>query len=263
MLIANRLRMRRGGRPPRVPRGQTLVELGLVAPLFFMVFVGIIVLGIAVFYQQQIANAGREGARYATLHSATARCPTVSNLTPHAALLPLPNSYYACDGPAERWPKMTGAARSYVFGLNAADVQVTACWSGYWTRDTSLAWASHDEVAANADGTENEFRECTVRVFGWTPAQDESTTSSLQVINPRSGRNAAGEEIAVDCSRPFPTTTASDDMASSYAKSDSRNANQVTVLTCYAWDPPMAGFLLIPETLDMTATVTETMEYQQ
>ena len=73
-------------------RGQTMVEFALVAPLFFMLFCGIIVIGLAIFYQQQITNAAREGARFAAIHSATSRCPTVSNLFPDPALLPLPNT---------------------------------------------------------------------------------------------------------------------------------------------------------------------------
>lgn len=249
--------------PSRTPRGQALTEFALIAPLFFMVFFGIIILGIAVFYQQQVVNAAREGARYAALHSATARCPTVSNLTPHAHLLPLPNSYHECDVPGERWPHMTAAARSHLFGMNAAGLQLTACWSGYWTKDTSGAWAAHD-AAAEDSGTASEFRECTLPVYGWTPSQDPGAdASTLHTINARSGMTAAGVPIRVDCSRRFPVTTASNDMASSYAKSDGINVNQVTVLTCFSYKPPLAGFLLIPETIHMTGTVTEALEYQQ
>lgn len=248
----------------RATRGQTLTEFSLVAPLFFMVLFGIIVLGIAVFYQQQVTNAAREAARYAALHTATSRCPTVSNLAPDVALLPLPNSYYPCDAPSARWPAMTTAAREHVFGLASSEVRVTACWSGYWTKDTSGGWAAHDEVAVNPDGTVNPFRECTVRVFGWTPDQDPDVdVSSLQIVNPRTMATAGGVAITVDCARPFPLTTPSDDMASSYAKSDGRNANQVSVLACYAWRPPLAGFLLIPQTLHLTGAITESLEYQQ
>ncbi len=46
----------------RRSRGQSFVEFALVAPLFFMVLCGIIVIGIAIFYQQQLTNAAREGA---------------------------------------------------------------------------------------------------------------------------------------------------------------------------------------------------------
>ena len=44
-------------------RGQTLVETALVLPLFLMVVLGIIVMGIGLFYQQQVTNAAREAAR--------------------------------------------------------------------------------------------------------------------------------------------------------------------------------------------------------
>lgn len=247
----------------RTPHGQALTEFALISPLFFMLLFGIISLGIGVFYQQQVTNAAREGARYAALHSATARCPTVSNLAPHTHLLPLPNSYHECDAPADRWPRMTAASRGHLFGIDSSAVQLTACWSGYWTKDTSGAWAAHD-AAGDDSGVANEFRECTVRVFGWTPGEDpDADSSSLQVINPRTHLNTAGTPIRIDCSRQFPLTTATDDMASSYAKSDGVNVNQVTVVTCYAYHPPLAGFLLIPDVIHMTGTVTEALEYQQ
>lgn len=248
------------------PRGQTLTEFALVAPLFMSLLVGIIVLGMVVFYQQQVTNAAREAARYAAVHSATSRCPTVSNLPPASALLPVPNSYWNCDEPADRWPKMTAAARDKVFGLNAGGLQVTSCWSGYWTKDTNGNYPvdGYDEVAVNPDGTTNDFRQCTVEVYGWTPGQNpDSAPSSVQVINPRTFQNAAGQKVGIDCTKQFPLTTASDDTASSYAASNGHNANRVTVLSCYAWHPPLAGFLLIPRTDHIVGVITEAMEYQQ
>ena len=53
-------------------------------------------------------------------------------------------------------------------------------------------------------------------------------------------------------------------MASSYAKSNATNANQVTVITCTTWNPPLSGFLLIPQSVDAReASSTEGLEYQQ
>jgi hypothetical protein len=252
----------------RAPRGQSLVEFALTAPLFFMVFFGIVVIGIAVFYQQQVTHAAREGARFAAIHSATARCPTVSNLAPDVSLLPLPNSYTpTCDPPARRWPKMTAHARDKMFGLNTSAVQLTACWSGYWTKNTEGNWAAYDQIAPNLSdpSASNEFRECTVRVFGWCPGQGGA--SVMHVVNPRTGIDTscagADKTVRVDCTKPFPLTTSSDDMGSSFASSTHANVNQVTVMTCYAWEPPLAGFLLIPETLNLVGTITETLEYQQ
>ena len=86
-----------------------MIELALVLPLFLMVLIGIITLGIGVFYQQQLTNAAREAARYASIHSATAQCPTVPSLDPARRNRPL--SYARCDQPAAGWPKMTAAAQ--------------------------------------------------------------------------------------------------------------------------------------------------------
>lgn len=243
-----------------------MTEFALVAPLFFMLLFGILILGMVVFYQQQLTNSAREGARYATLHSATARCPTVSNLAPDAALIPLPNSYNpVCDPPSARWPKMTNHSRSRLFGLDQSRFQLTACWSGYWVKSGSV-YTAWDQVARDpVTGAQNDFRECTVRVFGWCSGTTGSST--VRVINPRTGQDptcpGADKGVRVDCTKQFPLTTAADDMASSFSSSNGTNANQVTVMTCYAWDPPLAGFLLIPSTINMTAVVTEGLEYQQ
>jgi hypothetical protein len=247
-----------------------MVEMALVFPLFLMVLMGIIVLGTGVFYHQQMTNAAREGSRFAALHSATAQCPTVSNLDPDTALLPLPNSYYRCDTPETRWPEMVGHARDHVFAMPRGDVRVTACWSGYWTKDSLGNWAAHDQVARDpSTGMPNDFRQCTVEVFGWCPGQ--SGPSTQHTINPRTGLDPTCPPtdpqkpplVKLDCTKEFPTTSVANDMASNYAASNADNANQVTVVACYAWRPPLAGFLLIPETVTLRATVTEAMEYQQ
>ncbi len=67
---------RRTHRP--ASRGQALVETALVLPIFLTIVLGVIVLGIGLFYQQQITNAAREAARYAAIHSATSTVPISS-----------------------------------------------------------------------------------------------------------------------------------------------------------------------------------------
>lgn len=56
-------------RNPR--RGASAVEFALVAPVFFLVVLGIMEFGRMVMTQQVITNASREGARIAVLDSAT------------------------------------------------------------------------------------------------------------------------------------------------------------------------------------------------
>jgi hypothetical protein len=209
-----------------------MVELALVFPLFVMVLVGIIILGLGVFYQQQVTNAAREAARYASIHSATAQCPTNSTLAP---ALPTPFGYrYECDTPADGWPMMTGAGRSRIFGLPPEDVRILACWSGY----VDDASGSHDAPPPNSvAGNSSHWEPCLI------DGDDPST-------NPN----------AIGCATGLATT----DTASEISEGQGRNvANQVTAYACYQWSPPLAGFLLIPETVTLRGVVSEPIQRQQ
>lgn len=236
-------------------RGQALTEFALVLPLGLSVLVGILVLGMAVFFQQQVTNAAREAARYAAVHSATSQCPTVSNREPPAK----PSSYYACDPPGSRWPLMTTYGRSKVFGANPASVQFTACWSGYQEVDGNGQPndAAYDAlpVALGSAGTPNVFVQCTVR---------SNNGGTLEDINPTTGiRPATGLATEIHCTSPMPLTTYANDEASDMSASYGGTANAVTVLACLVWQPPLAGFLLIPNTVTFRAVITETLQYQQ
>jgi Flp pilus assembly protein TadG len=57
----------RGDRSP----GQALVEVALVAPLFFMLLFGLIDLGRVIWAIDSVGAAAREGARYASVHAGT------------------------------------------------------------------------------------------------------------------------------------------------------------------------------------------------
>jgi len=202
-----------------------LTEFALVAPMFLLVLFSIIVLGLWVFYQQQLNAAAREAARYAAIHSSSAQCPTTSWLSP-GVLSPPPTSYYACDPPPS-WPLLTSAGRASIWGTNPASVQLRACWSGYRTASGNV-----DAPPVNPDGTSNTFQKCTIG--GIDP------TSNLS---------------SLPC--PPPNTTPSDDTGSDIPD------NQVTVFACFQWTPPMAGFLLIPSQITMRALVTEVIHQQQ
>src|SRR4051812_3259697 len=134
------MRMRRRGRRT----GQALTEFALVFPFFMLLLMSIIVLGLFVFYNQQLENAAREAARYAAVHSTGSRCPTVSRLDPIDTNGGVP---FRCDEPADGWPNMTGAARTRVWGMNAAQVQVSACWSGYV--DTNMNADARPDLPGN------------------------------------------------------------------------------------------------------------------
>ena len=57
-------------------RGQALVEFAIVAPLLFILLVGIFEAGRFVLNLETLNNATREGARYAIVHGAQSSCPS-------------------------------------------------------------------------------------------------------------------------------------------------------------------------------------------
>ena len=59
--------LRWSSRQPR-PRGQGLVEFALVIPLFLLMLFGMIDVGRVIWANDALANAAREGARYASIH---------------------------------------------------------------------------------------------------------------------------------------------------------------------------------------------------
>ena len=133
---------------------------------------------------------------------------------------------------------MTTAARNAVWGLNAGQVQVRACWSGYVN------------PAGQADALPappNTFTECTIGN-----------------VDPRRNPNA------IDCPPPLtssgstPQTADGDDKASALAYGAGQAyPTTVTVYVCYNWAPPMAGFLFVPSNVTLRAVITEAMQRQQ
>lgn len=224
------------------PRAQALVEFALVFPIFLMVLFSVISFGLYVFYNQQLQNAAREGARWAVTHSATAVCPVVSRLDPPSSLLPAGSTYNRCDAPATGWPNMTAAARSKVWGMSPSSVSLAACWSGFV------------DAANNADALPappNVFTDCTINR-----------------VNPKTDPASLGCPAPATIPSAISTTKADgDDKASDIAAAPGPGATQygtaVTVYTCFNWRPPMAGFVMIPGTITIRAVVTESLQRQQ
>ena len=225
--------------------GQALVEFALVFPVFALLLFGVVVWGLGVFYQQQLTNAAREAARYAVIHSATAQCPTVSNLDPTQNV---PSSYVRCD-PPPTWPRMTAAGRDAAWGLNTASINIAACWSGYvatpYTPGTVPASGNYD---APPPGTYTIGTAQVTYDTVWAPC------SIGGVVDPQD--NAS--QIA--CSARLVTSDTASDQSD---RTGVTTANTVTVYACFQWSPPMAGFLLIPSQVTQVAVITEPIERQQ
>lgn len=223
----------------RRPRGQALAEFTLVFPIAMSVIFGIIVFGMWVFYQQQLTNVAREGARFAAIHSSTAICPTSSWRDPQAPLTSYSPYPLHCDGPNNPndtypWPKLSAHARSFAWGLNPNAIHINACWSGY-RPSGSFSGVAADFPAMDTSVSPpvpNQFIQCTI-------------ASIDPVTNPQS----------LGCGSRM--TAASDDPASDIP------GNQVTVYACFVWAPPLAGVLMIPPSITMKATLTEIIQRQQ
>jgi len=230
-------------------RGQTMVELALILPLFLSVLFGIVILGMGVFYQQQVTNAAREAARYASVNSATSVCPTVSRLDSKgnysvsgrigatAAYQPL--SYTRCDAPDASWPSMVARARSLIFGLSPGSLRVAACWSGYVTNSPTPGYYDVAPPNTDANVTGQQWAQCTIG--GHDPTTDPS-------------------QIACDSGLVGSTVDTSSDISE---RQGVTVGNRVTGFACYVWTPPLAGFLLIPQQVTLRGVITEPIQRQQ
>ncbi len=241
----------RSPRSPRTGRGQTIAEFALVFPVVMLVILGIIVIGLWIFYNQQVTNVAREAARYAAIHSSTAPCPTASWRDPQAPPASYPQAPFHCDGPANPndtypWPEMTDFARRSVWGTAPGGVFVNACWSGHvppsvdpgayadYSAGSGFPLADHPAIEPDGAGGHivNQFIQC--HIDGVDP------TTQSETLDCTSGMTTAADDPASDI--PF---------------------NQVTVYACFNWTPPMAGFLAIPNQITMRAVITEVIQRQQ
>jgi hypothetical protein len=228
-------------------KGQALVEFVLVFPIAVLLIFAIIVFGLWIFYQQQLTNVAREGARFAAIHSSTALCPTSGWRDPQAPPTTYRRFPLSCDGPNNPadsfpWPSMTKQARSYAWGLNPSVVWLNACWSGYAPSGTVInspqdyseasGFPRSDQPPIDNLGSPNVFAPCTINR-----------------IDPVNNSGALGCGIRM--------TSAADDPSSDIP------GNQVTVYACFQWTPPLSGFLMIPSTITMRAVITEIIQRQQ
>jgi hypothetical protein len=139
---------------------------------------------------------------------------------------------------------MVEAGRSLIFGISPAEVTIVACWSGYRIND----------VSGNPTGAYDAPPPNTYDVLGtidsdWAPCTID-------------GHDPTTEASLIGCADALRSTIV--DQASSISEGPGRVvANQVTAYACYNWQPPMAGFLLIPETVTLRGVISQPMERQQ
>lgn len=105
--------------------GQALAEFAMVAPLFFVLLLGIIEAGRFIFYYETLNNATREGARYAIVNGAnTLGCPTGP---------PAPGTA-ACDPAGD---DVRARVRQAAFGV-LTGITVTPTWDPHNGRGSTV-----------------------------------------------------------------------------------------------------------------------------
>ena len=205
-------------------RGQAMTEFALVFPIMLLFLFGIIVWGLGIFYQTQVQNAAREGARYAAIHSSEAQCPTVST---HDPILygPRPFSYFNCDTPAAGWPEMTSFARQSVWAVGFEPGQ---------DQRVLVQLSERNQLRPAARGRYGNA----VSIRAAAPTRSSTTIRPACPARPEPRRWPTIKAPTSPATR-FPSTRAS------------------------SGDRPLAGFLLIPSQVVMRSVVTEVVHEQQ
>ncbi len=119
----------------RRDRGQGLVEIALVLPIFILIVLGTIDFGRAIYIYSVLANGAREGARYAIVHGSKAQtidgsCAsgpgTVTSDAPGALVV------VATGAAAPSWATVPVGCAAPVsvpaVGLESSKYLATACW---------------------------------------------------------------------------------------------------------------------------------------
>ncbi|HEX5148013.1 MAG TPA: TadE family protein [Candidatus Limnocylindrales bacterium] len=124
--------------------GQSLVEFALVLPIFTAVLIGMVEVGRVVWANNAVANAAREGARYATVHGGTKSnlCP----VGPPAEKTVIPAASSSCPFPSPSKQGVENEAMRFVVAGGTGTV-VTVCYG------TSCSGNTDTPGATNARGT--------------------------------------------------------------------------------------------------------------
>ncbi|HEX2756795.1 MAG TPA: TadE/TadG family type IV pilus assembly protein [Candidatus Limnocylindrales bacterium] len=125
--------------------GQALLEFSLVLPIFLVMLMGVVDVGRAIWAQNSLAAAAREGARFAIVHggSMTTACPVGP---PVADVTIIPPASAPCPYPS---PSTQAIKDAVIAAANAGgtSLTVTVCYGTGCSGDTNAL------NATNARGT--------------------------------------------------------------------------------------------------------------
>jgi len=134
---------RRHGTSSR-PRGQSLAEFAIVLPIFLLVVFGMIDIGRVIWATDNITNAAREGARYASIHGGSEVLESFCPTGPSLAGTPQPGC--AAWSPDSKEPTRT-ATRNFLVASGSS----TTVWVCYYAT-TACSGNTDESGVTNARG---------------------------------------------------------------------------------------------------------------
>jgi hypothetical protein len=126
-------------------RGQGLAEFAIVLPIFLLIVFGMIDIGRVIWATDNITNAAREGARYASIHGGSEVMQSFCPTGPSLSGTPRPS----CPGwsPDSKEPTRN-ATRAYFVAAGAS----TTVWVCYYTT-TACSGNTDESGASNRRGS--------------------------------------------------------------------------------------------------------------
>jgi hypothetical protein len=139
--------------------GQSLVEFVLVFPIFFLILVGMVDVGRAIWANNAIANAAREAARYAIVHGGTASnpCPVGPPVTTGPKKTVIPPASASCPYPSPSKESIREVARGFAVA-GGFPITIEVCYGSGCSGDTDAV-----------DATNARGEPVTVRVISHVP----------------------------------------------------------------------------------------------
>jgi hypothetical protein len=121
--------------------GQALIEFALVIPIFLVILIGMVDVGRAIWANNALANAAREGARYAVVHggSKSNLCP----VGPPAPLTVIPAASSTCPFPSPSREAIRNTTRQFLVG-GGGNITVTVCYGTGCSGDTDVPGATNE-----------------------------------------------------------------------------------------------------------------------
>ena len=117
------------------------MEFAMVIPIFLVLLIGMVDVGRAIWANNALANAAREGARHAVVHggSKSNPCP----IGPPGTLTVIPVASSTCPYPSPSKESIRTVVRQFLVG-GGDDVTITVCYGTGCSGDTDATGATNE-----------------------------------------------------------------------------------------------------------------------